>query len=219
MEIIKANQDTDLMLDCSRESLTKLNEVQKDIEHGFRCLQMFRSEYLMRKSVLAMHPTVDGKYWQAVLERSVHFHELNRLRYDFKEKVADIDIMKAELAKMESDMTKNKNKHNKTILSAKINKSGIQIERAETDLVFMRKEAEQRTREVLAWSKIIDELKPVLEFSPDDPEEHQEKEWKLIYANKLKAMDLVKGQSDMDGAINNLIVGNEIFREQNSSKN
>lgn len=213
MEIIKANQDMDLMLDCSKESLARLNEVKKDIEHGFRCLQMFRSEYLMRKSVLAMHPTIDGKYWQATLERSVHFHELNRLRYDFNEKIADIEIMKSELLKMESDRNRTKNKHDQRILTAKMNKSGIQIERAETDLIFMRKEAEQRTREVLAWSKIIDELRPVLKFSPDDPEEHQEEEWKLIYANKLKAMEMAKGQSDMDGAINNLIVGNTMFSE------
>lgn len=213
-----ANIDTyihnELINLCDTNAVAKLSELIKDIEQGFKSLQIFRSEYLMRNSVLAMHPTIDGKYWQAMLERNVHFHELLRLSYDYKEKIADIEIMKAEIRKEEYKILKTKAKYDKDILIARNNKLKIKLDRANSELVYMKKEAEQRVREVLTWSKIIDELKPDLKYSPINPEEHQEEEWKVIYANHLVAMDMVKGQSDMQGAMNIITVANEIFRDE-----
>ena len=220
MEKVKDVTDIDIYIHdelinlCDIDAVSKLSELKNDIEQGFKSLQIFRSEYLMRNSVLAMHPTVDGKYWQAMLERNVHFHELLRLSYDYKEKIADIEIMKAEIRKEEYKIFKTKSKYDKDILIARNNKLKIKLDRANSELVYMKKEAEQRTREVLTWSKIIDELKPNLKYSPINPEEHQEKEWKVIYANHLVAMDMVKGQSDMKGAMNIVTVANEIFRDK-----
>ena len=199
---------------CDIGAVTKLSERKKDIEQGFKSILMFRSEYLMRNSVLAMHPTVDGKYWQAMLERNVHFHELLRLTFDYKEKIADIEIMKAEIRNEEHKILKTKIKYDKDILIARNNKLKIRLDRTNNELLYMKKEAEQRIREVLTWSKIIDELKPSLKYSPTNPEEHQEEEWKIIYANRLVAMDMVKGQSDMSGAMNIVTVANEIFRDK-----
>ena len=71
---------------------------------------------------------------------------------------------------------------------------------------------------MLTWSKIIDELKPDLKYSPINPEEHQEEEWKLIYANHLVALDMVKGQSDMQGDMNIVTVANEIFSRPKEKK-
>ena len=51
----------------TKEEETELDIIRKDVEEGFKNLQMFRSEFLMRSSVLGMHPTVDGKFWQAIL--------------------------------------------------------------------------------------------------------------------------------------------------------
>jgi len=122
--------------------------------------------------------------------------------------------MKAEIQKEEYKILKTKTKYDKDILIARNNKLKIKLDRANSELVYMQKEAEQRIREVLTWSKIIDELKPDLEYSQINPEEHQEQEWKVIYANHLVALDMVKGQSDMQGAMNIITVANEIFKDK-----
>lgn len=196
----------------SKEQEIEIAELRAEIESGFRNLQIFRSEFLMRNSVLAMQATNDGKYWQAILERNVHFWELMRLGYDYKEKIADIDIKKAMLAKKQHDVKKAKDRLIKAILEAEASKLGIEIEKENTFLIHMKKEAEQRVREVKTWTKIIAELKPQLKYSPDNPEECQAEEWAKNYAARIDAIKMV-GATDMNGAINTLIVANAISKD------
>jgi hypothetical protein len=197
----------------TKEEETELNIIRKDVEEGFKNLQMFRSEFLMRSSVLGMHPTVDGKFWQAILERNVHFWELMRLNFDFKEKVADIDIKKANLDKKLFESTKeSEDKFDKQIAAAEANKIKIQIERDSTFLIHMKKEAEQRIREVRNWTKIIAELRPQLKYSESNPEEYQPEEYAKQYMNKLQIMEQTKNsQGDPNGIFNTVTVANGIF--------
>jgi hypothetical protein len=208
------DKETELI---TKEEETELNIIRKDVEEGFKNLQMFRSEFLMRSSVLGMHPTVDGKFWQAILERNVHFWELMRLNFDFKEKVADIDIKKANLDKKLDEIENGKdrtgiNDLDKKIALAESNKIKIQIERDSTFLIHMKKEAEQRIREVRNWTKIIAELRPQLKYSESDPEEYQPEEFAKQYMNKLQIMEQTKNsQGDPNGIFNTITVANGIF--------
>ena len=197
----------------TKEEETELNIIRKDVEEGFKNLQMFRSEFLMRSSVLGMHPTVDGKFWQAVLERNVHWWELVRVAFDFKEKIADIDIKKANLDKKLSESTKdNIDSFDKNIATAESNKIKIQIERDSTFLIHMRKEAEQRIREVRNWTKIIAELRPQLKYSESNAEEYQPEEFAKQYMEKLQVMEKTKGSnSDFSGIFNTMTVAKGIF--------
>jgi hypothetical protein len=205
----------------TKEDETELDIIRKDVEEGFKNLQMFRSEFLMRSSVLGMHPTVDGKFWQAILERNVHFWELMRLNFDFKEKIVDIDIKKANLDKKLFESEKDGigiNEFDKKIAVAESNKIKIQIERDSTFLIHMKKEAEQRIREVRNWTKIIAELRPLLKYSESDPEEYQPEEYAKQYMNKLQILEKAKGHSDFDGVLNTVTVANGIFNHPNVIK-
>ena len=190
-----------------------IEPLRAEIEQGFAKLQIFRSEFLMRNSVLAMNATLDGKYWQGMLERNVHFWELLRLKYDYEEKICNIDIEAAKLAKKKDDIAKTADPLDRAILEAEARKQEVLIKKDNTFLINMKKEAEQRIREITTWSKIINELKPQLKYSQDDPEEHQAEEWAQIYAKRIEILQKT-GSTDMDGTINTLLVGNKIFQDE-----
>ena len=194
-----------------------LEPIKAEIEQGFAKLQIFRSEFLMRNSVLAMNATTDGKYWQAMLERNVHFWELMRLKYDYDEKICNIDIKEAKLNKKKDEILHSNNLLDEAILEAEARKQEVLIARDKTFLINMRKEAEQRIREITTWSKIIHELKPQLKYSADDPEQCQAEEWAQIYAKRIEILTQT-GSTDMDGTINTLLVGNKIFQDESVLK-
>lgn len=203
----------------TKEEQTELDIIRKDVEEGFKNLQMFRSEFLMRSSVLGMHPTIDGKYWQVILERNVHFWELMRLSFDFKEKGADIEIKKATLNKKLFDCEKEIDDLSRQISIAESNKIQIQIDRDSTFLIHMRKEAEQRIREVRNWTKIIAELRPLLKYSESNPEEYQPEEYASLYMEKLQIMEKTKGnKGDFDGIYNTMTVAKGIFNSPDVKK-
>lgn len=196
----------------SQEQEDTLSEITKEIQDGFKKIQIFRSEFLMRNSVLAMQATPDGQYWQAMLERNVHFWELVRLKYDYQEKICNIELKEAKLNKKEDEILHSTNPFDKAILQAESKKLRLLIERDETYLTHMRKEAEQRMREITTWTKIIRELEPTLKYSKDNPEECQAAEWAGTYAKKIGILTKT-GSTDMDGTINTFLVGNKIFSD------
>jgi len=198
------------------EQQNKIDKIKNEIEEGFKSLQMFRSEFLMRNSVLAMPATIDGQYWQAILERNVHFWELTRLKYDFDEKLADIEFKEA-LYNSEINKSLDKDKFIANIAKAKAKKIKIQIDRNNTFLIHMKKEAEQRIREVLTWTKIIEELKPQLKYSLTNPEEHQTEEWARQYAKRIDLLTKM-GSKDIDATMNIVTVADKIFKNEKVQK-
>ena len=179
----------------SPDRFSELAAIEEKVVAGYKNRIMFRAPYLMRVSVLddVKHPTPDSKYWQANLERTVMFQNLVELSYDYREKEADIKIKEA---LYDEQIAKN------TPLSrAKAAKTRIQIERIRTHLVAMKKEADERAREIIGWTEIMDELEPHLEFSTTDQGEHMAKSYPLRFARQKKLIDQV-GASDMNGAMN-----------------
>ena len=179
----------------SPDRFNKLADIEDKIISGYENRIMFRAPYLMQVSVLddVKHPTPDSKYWQANLERTVMFQNLVELSYDYREKEADIKIKEALYDEQIARGT--------PLSNAKAAKTMIQIERIRTHLVAMRKEADERAREIIGWTEIMDNLKPHLEFSSTNQNEHMAKSYPLRFARQKALIDQV-GASDMNGAMN-----------------
>ena len=189
------------------ENINALQSVASDIDAGFKRRQRFRPKFLMETSVLndMKHPTPDSKYWQCTVERDVHFKNLVMLSFDYREKCVDI-------RKLESQFDPD---HGNLLLDkfAK-EKIGIQIEREKILLVYMKKEGEERVREIMAWSEIMTELEPQLKYDPADIEAHMPEAYAIRFAREMQVLEKVRGQSDMSGAMNIISVGQSVGQHQ-----
>lgn len=201
-------RDTKLL---SNDTFNKLSEIEDKIIAGYENRIIFRAPYLMEVSVLndVKHPTPDAKYWQANLERSVMYQNLVMLSYDYKEAEADIEIKKA--------MMDEQIKKDTPISRAKARKLYVQIERLQTQLAGMKKEADDRVREIIGWTEIMDKLEPHLEFSNTDQNEHMAKSYPLRFARQKELMQQV-GASDMNGAMNILALCATAFNNPKTLK-
>lgn len=195
----------------SSDEYSKLAELKVDLELGFSKRQYGRPKYLMEVSVLKdmKFPTPDAKYWQCILERDIQFQNLVMLSYDYKEKLADIEIMRADIEKLAEQ-------ENRTA-RARAKKLEIQIERGETNLAFLHKQASEIVREILAWSKLIKQLEPQLKYGKDNPEAHMPESYLIRFAHQKKILDKI-GAADMNGAMNIIALGEsaaKYWRETN----
>ena len=189
----------------SNKDLRSLSGLTAELQHGFQRQQAGRPRYLMQVSVLKdmKFPTPDAKYWQSLLERDVQFRNLVMLAYDFKEKCADIEIKEAEIEDLGKD--------NNRLSAARIKKLQTQIERERATLIFMKREAEERIREVTDWTEIIREVEPRLKYSRDNPEEHMPESFLLRFASQKQVLDEI-GAADMNGAMNIIALGQTASR-------
>lgn len=175
----------------SETDLSQLKEIESNVIEGFERQQMFRSRYLMEVSVLneMKHPTADSKFAQSNLERDVQFRNLLMLSYDYREKMADIEILKVEMLDVQGPYALKKQ---------------IQIERHTASLRFMCKEAHERVREITNWTELMEILRPQLKYNPDEPEEYQPEKFMIRYQREvdmMKEAGKVNAQ-DMNGAMN-----------------
>ena len=214
-KVEKQAWDLDFIKDTPLLAPTKINQLAKikqDLVSSFKKREVFRPKYLMEVSVLKdfKFPTPDAKYWQCILERDVMFQNLLSLSLDFQEKQADIAIKEARIVEL-------KGKGDPKSL-ATIEKLNVQIKRDLFQMAIMQKEAQDRHREIMAWTDLIDELRPQLRYSPDDPEEHLP-ESILLRSARQKLMIQQLGAQDMNGAMNILGLGETAARywENNAS--
>ena len=207
-KVEKQAWDLDLIRDIpllDTKKTEQLVKIKQDLVSSFKKREVFRPKYLMEVSVLKdfKFPTPDAKYWQCVLERDVMFQNLLSLSFDFKEKQADIDIKDAQIKEL-------KEKGDPKSL-AMIEKLKVQIQRSLFQMAIMQKEAEDRHREIMAWTELINRLRPQLKYDPDDPEAHLPESF-LIRAARQKMMLQQIGAQDMNGAMNILGLGETAAR-------
>jgi len=189
------------------DALTALGAISEDIEAGFTRRQRFRPRFLMETAVLndMKFPTVDAKYWQCNVERDTHFRNLVMLSFDYTEKQADIGILEAELHDLvdyeQSDLA-----------NARIAKKRVQIDRETTILVYMRKEASERAREIMNWTDIMARLLPDMKYSIEDVEEHMPEAYAIRYGRETEAMKIAGALNahDMSGAMNIISISKTI---------
>ena len=178
-----------------KEKLGQLEKIKDDLLTKASQLETFRPEPLMRLSVLkdVKFPTPDSKYWQAVLERNVMFRNLMFSALDIQEKEADIEIKQAQI-----DELLEKGSPVNIALAKKLQ---VKKKRLHAEILFIKKEAEDRVREITVWTKIIKELAPQCKYPLNDPEAHL---YETVLLRSAKQMEIIKqvGASDMNGAIN-----------------
>jgi hypothetical protein len=171
--------------------LDKLKEIDEDLEAGFTRRQRFRPRFLMETAVLndMKFPTPDAKYWQCNVERDTHFRNLIMTSFDYREKQADIEILEEEFTGLSGPHR---------------TKKLVQIEREKALLIYMQKEARERVREVLNWTEIMQNLKPLLKYDPDDVEAHMPEAYAIRYGREMEAMKIAGACNahDMSGAMN-----------------
>lgn len=193
-----------------KKTINNLKKIQKDLERGFALRQRFRPRFLMEVSVLndMKFPTPDSKYWQCNLERDVHFKNLVELCFTFKEKIADIHLLEAELHNLENISPQDE------ITAAKIEQKKVQIAHQKNTLIFMRKEAYERVREIMNWTDLMAQLEPKLKYSKDNPEEHMPESYSLRFAREREAMRIAGSENaaaDLAGAMNIISLGKTAF--------
>jgi hypothetical protein len=207
LEIIKGNKL------LAGDEFDSLNKIKESLNHNFWCGQLFRSKVEMEVSVLndLKHPTNDSKYWQAIREQNVHFSELVSLSYEYKKRVQEISIKKADEGILSEEINKTcwsgDAGHNKFHLAKKVAEREIikiDIDKMNWGLIQMTKTTINRVREIMCWQDILDKLKPVLRWSADTYEEHQWASYKIRFGNQLE--NAVKsGASASSSEMNNLI--------------
>jgi hypothetical protein len=175
------------------EKRTKLAELTADLSDSFKKRETGRPKYLMEVSVLkdTKFPTTDSKYWQCTLERDIQFQNLLFTACDFKEKTGELMEIESEL---EAD----------GLSPGQQMKLDALRMRLLLQLMFMRKEADDRCREIFAWTSLIKQLEPVLKYPKDDPEAYMPESFLIKMAEQQKIIEQI-GAADMSGAIN--IVG------------
>ena len=198
----------------SEEGSKTLTNLRADLEQGFLKRQWGRPKYLMEVAVLKdmKFPTPDAKYWQSTLERDIQFQNLVNLSYDYKEKLADIEIKEAEKEELEEDTSR--------VARAKSKKLAIQIEREKTNLAYMGKQASEMLREIVDWTGLIKEVEPQLKYSKDNPEEHMPEAFLLRFAEQKQIIDKI-GATDMNGAMNLIGLGksaSKYWQQRNGEK-
>lgn len=187
------------------EEMQALQTVSESVSEGFTRRQRFRPRFLMETAVLndMKFPTPDAKYWQCNVERDTHFRNLVNLSFDYREKIADVAILEEE---------------SKELSGPHLTKVQIQIERESAALVYMQKEAQERVREIMNWSDIMEKLEPDLKYDPDDTEAHMPEAFAIRYGREMETMKLTHGQSDMAGAMNIISVAKSITEHESVQK-
>ena len=179
----------------SKENEQKLASIAKDLEETWRTERIWRTETEMRFSVLddTKHPTNGMKYLQARREQDVFFRELMYLACDYKEK-------KGELLELEGELDKLQLEDDSKARDGKIMQTEAKIQRAEWQLMEMKKQAHHRVREVSTWEKIKKELNDG-SFDPNDYESIQSEGLKLRWQNQLAAAKTAQATSGHVGSI------------------
>ena len=173
------------------DALTSLAAISEEIEAGFERRQRFRPRFLMETAVLndMKFPTPDAKYWQCNVERDTHFRNLVMLSFDYREKQADIEILEEEFTGLSGPH------HTKQL---------VRIEREKATLLYMRKEAGERVREIMNWTDIMTKLLPDMKHPVDDAEAYMPEAYAIRYGRETEAMKLAGAMNahDMSGAMN-----------------
>jgi len=133
-------------------------------------VQKFRTPTEMQVSVLNDfdNPTPDAKYWQLQREVTVQYQEIKHAEFEARKILLDIRKLK-----LEQNMLKVDGKFNNELDEIEYLKKQVEIEEKEFGLENLKKMTAARVEELRNWKTIQSSLKPQLEYSDSDPDQHQ----------------------------------------------
>lgn len=143
------------------EDFNIIFDLKNELVDTFQYAQVFRTRTEMEASVLndMNFPTPDAKYWQAVREQNVMFHELVMLSYEYRKNQVEIKQLQRKLQNETDDLEQEL----------------IQIEIEKKEFIARNQErtAKDRIREIHEWHDIKQKLIPDMKHSLIDVNEHQ----------------------------------------------
>lgn len=158
------------------EDLQTIEGLKDELKDVFLHTQIFRTRTEMEVSVLndLKFPTPDAKYWQAVREQNVMFHELVMLSYEYRKNLVEIKKLERKLEKEKDDLERE-------LLEIEIDKKKF----ISTNQVRVAKD---RIREIKEWHEIKRNLLPDMKYSLKDVNEHQLLSYTKRFIKQFMAM-------------------------------
>jgi hypothetical protein len=171
----------------SKEDQISLQGLIPEIETAIQSHTIYRTTTEALFSILndVKHPTAASKYHQAKREQLVMFENLMGLSFNYRLTNIELDEVLIKLSKAEG---------------SKLRKLEVKRDRLQFKLMWMRKDGEERIRELKMWSQIKEDLAESDDFDINDKDADELKGLTLRYLWELPAA--CRAGNDVGGAIN-----------------
>jgi hypothetical protein len=171
----------------SNEDLISLQGLIPEIETAIQSHTIYRTTTEALFSILndVKHPTVASKYHQAKREQLAMFENLMGLSFNYRLNNIELDEVLIKLSKAEG---------------SKLRKLEVKRDQLQFKLMWMRKDGQERIRELKMWSQIKADLAESDEFDPNDKDTDELKGLTLRYLYELPAA--CRAGNDVGGAVN-----------------
>lgn len=169
---------TDMVLARGRADVAPISDCQDMMIRAFESVHIFRTETEMRGGILnpLNYPTNDAKYWQAIRELTVMSENLAENEFALRE--ADLNLKLLALDMDEIDTVDERGK----LLQAQ---KQVDIDRALFQRAALNREISRRIEEIRNWTRIVQELEPLVVCGITDPGRHQVITYIVEFARKL----------------------------------
>lgn len=167
--------------------LLALRALMPEIKQAIESHTIYRTTTEALCSILndVKHPTSASKYHQAKREQLVMFENLVGLSFDYRDANIELEETEGKLISAEG---------------VEFRKLEVQRDRLQFKLMWMRKDGEERIRELKMWSQIKTDLAETSEFDVNDKDTDQLQGLTLRYLYELPVA--IRSEKDVGGAIN-----------------
>ena len=171
----------------SNEDLISLQGLIPEIETAIQSHTIYRTTTEALFSILndVKHPTVASKYHQAKREQLAMFENLMGLSFNYRLNNIELDEVLIKLSKAEG---------------SKLRKLEVKRDQLQFKLMWMRKDGQERIRELKMWSQIKADLAESDEFDLNNKDTDELKGLTLRYLYELPAA--CRAGNDVGGAVN-----------------
>jgi len=171
----------------SNEDLISLQGLIPEIETAIQSHTIYRTTTEALFSILndVKHPTVASKYHQAKREQLAMFENLMGLSFNYRLNNIELDEVLIKLSKAEG---------------SKLRKLEVKRDQLQFKLMWMRKDGQERIRELKMWSQIKEDLAESDEFDLNNKDTDELKGLTLRYLYELPAA--CRAGNDVGGAVN-----------------
>ncbi len=172
-------------------------------EHSTDIVQKFRTPTEMNISVLndIDNPTADAKYWQLQREVNAHYNEIKQAEFEMRRKLLKLERLTMEQSQLNTTDEKISYQGKSFIYdSITFEDKQVDIDETKWSIENLKKVTAARVEELRNWKAIQEDLKPQLEFSDTNPDEHQ----LISYTRKfiMSAMALQQSKASASEAKN-----------------
>ncbi|MDD2834613.1 MAG: hypothetical protein PHY05_00530 [Methanothrix sp.] len=169
------------------EDLASLQDLMPGLEKSIQSHTIYRTTTEALFSVLndVKFPTAASKYHQAKREQLVMFENLVSLSFDYRTALIELDEVESKIANCKG---------------FKLKKLEVRRDRLQFKLMWMRKDGQERIRELKMWAQIMQNLAKSDVFDLDNKDTDELKSFTIRYLLELPAA--CRAGNDVGGAVN-----------------